>query len=120
MRQTLGNDMQRLGFNLEYEMEGLRSSGSVAEAERRFAKLQERIRKRFKRMALDHHPDVGGDEEFMKELSAARDRLTKWWKPRFHVEPPPQQQTVYSFTFNGNATGTTTSGATGTWGWTSA
>lgn len=37
--------------------------------------LRGMVRRSFRKLAFEHHPDRGGSEEFMKELVGARDEL---------------------------------------------
>jgi hypothetical protein len=66
----------------------------------------------YKKLALEAHPDRGGDEERMKELSSA---WTIVKQIKLDRVPPPQPPPVHIvFTFGGSAFGSATSWGTGT------
>ena len=67
------------------------------------------IRAKYKQLAKENHPDIGGDEESMKRINSALDIIM-----RFRVEPPrPVIQVRHVFTtyaYTNTATSSTTGG----------
>ena len=69
----LHQSIQALGLMLE--LNRVAQSRSFDEAKQQLADLKSKAKQNFKELSLKHHPDVGGDEETMKLLSAAYDEI---------------------------------------------
>ena len=59
---------------------------------------EEEVKKAYKKLAMKHHPDKGGDPEEFKKIQGAYDRITKGDQE----EPPPQHQGFDPFSMFGN------------------
>ena len=78
-----------LGFTTEYIRQKLRAR-SYEEAVQRWAELKEDIRKQWRKMAFELHPDRnGGDDKKFKEVKEAYDMLQKVEPTR---QPPPARR----------------------------
>ncbi len=89
-----------------------------------FASLQE-IRRQYRRLALVHHPDRGGDSEKMKEINNAYDFLMKnkvTYDHQLRPERPVLNRTGFTIIVNGwgygfETSNSTSSGVFATAGW---
>ena len=79
----------------------------------------EEIKKAYRKLALMHHPDRGGDQERMKLINAAYDILSKR-KDEYdmRLRQAGRPAVVIVRTYYGGGTVATDTTATGTWGWT--
>lgn len=48
---------------------------------------KDEIKKAYKKLAMKHHPDKGGDDKVFKEITNAYNTLTEDKKPQFHQSP---------------------------------
>jgi hypothetical protein len=90
----------------------INSAKNRGEAEEFLLEFKKTLASSYKKLAMDNHPDRGGDEEKMKEISAAMNRLKK-----LRIREPQRQMRVFIQTvpFGGfNSSGSTTYTSTGT------
>jgi hypothetical protein len=73
------SDLPVLGTPLPYEV-----------VKQRIDEFKQTLKKRFRRLAMKHHPDHGGDEEYFKKLSDVYTFLMKELKPTKAPEPEPR------------------------------
>ena len=52
----------------------------------------EEARKAYRKLAKQHHPDAGGDEEHFKELSAAHQFLSELYEGKTKSDPPEWEE----------------------------
>lgn len=92
----------------------LSNARSFEEAQQKLKSFQEEAKKSFKDLSRKYHPDLGGDEEQMKALSAAYDEIKK-----IRIQPPQPQpifRVIYINTggmWSHSSTSTTTTTVTG-------
>jgi len=64
-------------LGLMRELHRMAQAKSFQEALQSLEELKQKAKRNFKELSRKHHPDVGGNEETMKELSAAFDFVKK-------------------------------------------
>lgn len=91
INQNLYKAIQALGLLQQFNH--VARSQSFQEVTQRLESFKDEAKQAFKALSREHHPDLGGDEEHMKSLSAAYDEIKKMKvvPPR----PPPMVQFVY-------------------------
>lgn len=89
----LYNDLMFLEVFSEFK--SVDKSSNFGEASERFNEFKIALNSNYKRLARKLHPDLGGDEDKMKELSAARDRLNSLHLRR--PRPPMIFHTIFNF-----------------------
>lgn len=101
-------------------MRAVQSAQSVEESRTALVTMQAQVKANRKRLALQHHPDLGGDVEKLKVINAAADgllRLQLVLRPR--PQPVVHVHIMYGFTSSATSasstTTTTAGGATGDW-----
>lgn len=90
---------------------------NVAAAIKEVEAIKAEVKKTYRKMCFDNHPDRGGDAEKLKEINAHYEIIEK-----LRIDPPPRLQLAMTFygssiiVQGGFATYTTTSATTGTRG----
>ena len=77
---------------------GNRRIASQEDADQLATDIKTEIKKRFHNLALQHHPDKGGDAEKFKELSNAYKFIQEQF--RILIRPPQPQVIIVNFNMN--------------------
>lgn len=100
---------EALGVDPMAEWRTIQAALGFEQAKERLEAFKTKVKKAFKRAALTHHPDHGGDEELFKALSFVIDALGKLeLRPR----PAPRPAVVVIRWTHGSTTSTNSSTTT--------
>lgn len=97
-----------LGIDFEARMSHHRVQ---EDAFREFESMKKDAKKNYKRLAMFHHPDRGGDEQKFKELVEAHTMISRC-KVGPPPEPPPTTVVWVGFASGGSVTSSTSSTST--------
>lgn len=94
-RENPVKSLMRFGLDLNQFMFG-RKIACQADADKATEDVKAEIKKRFYRLALEKHPDKGGNAEEFKVLSAAYANINNELK--IYHKPPQPQIPIFEFT----------------------
>jgi hypothetical protein len=120
---TLSGDLKLLGFTAEWFQSQIKQWKTLREGEAGIKQIKEELKKKFRALSKEMHPDVGGDEKKFIAVREAYERLSRMRLiPKQPMTMPVQvvMQTVKVWTSAAStttATGSSTSAEATFSGW---